>query len=188
MPSTLHTLVEVQGGMANAVDYQTPCAGPYACRLALKLAADTVGPVCRKVAECLIKHGAQQVSGGGGLALPGQRGSPPSPECHMLRVMACRLDCMDLDLNLTLNPCQSVHVPPLPQFADLLRESGLQAPLLKTALLILIQQNYVACYLKQEPPTLRGPGPKYTLYEVVLPRILQVLRWVLEPWPLVSCA
>ncbi len=98
-----------------------------------------------------------------------------------------------LDSSLTFTPSHSTArahpAPPLlPQFADLQRESGLQAPLLKTALLILIQQNYVACYLKQEPPTLRGPGPKYTLYEAVLPRMLQVLRWVLEPRPLVSCA
>ncbi len=47
--------------MAEAVDYQTPCAGPYACRLALKMAEDTVGPVCTKVVECLIDRGAQQV-------------------------------------------------------------------------------------------------------------------------------
>lgn len=31
--------------------------------------------------------------------------------------------------------------------------------------------------LPQEPPTLRGPGPSYSLYEAALPRILQSLRW-----------
>ena len=47
---------------------------------------------------------------------------------------------------------------------------------LRQALLVLIQHNYVACYLRQEAPTLRGPGPQYQLYEAALPRILQILR------------
>lgn len=48
--------------------------GPYACRLALKLVGQALGPVCRQVVQCLIDHGVQQVrrwwSGGG----KGQRG------------------------------------------------------------------------------------------------------------------
>lgn len=48
-------------------------------------------------------------------------------------------------------------------------------------MLVLIQHNYVNCYLKEEPPTLRGPGPSYTLYEAALPRILQSLRWAGQP-------
>jgi hypothetical protein len=54
--------------MADAEEYPSNPAsvGPYACRLALKLAEDTVGPVCTKVVACLINHGAQQVRGGAG--------------------------------------------------------------------------------------------------------------------------
>ncbi|PSC73409.1 DNA-directed RNA polymerase III subunit RPC3 [Micractinium conductrix] len=62
------------------------------------------------------------------------------------------------------------------QYGDLVRHSGLPPGQLRAALLMLVQHNYVNCYLKQEPPTLRGPGPEYTLYEVALSRILQILR------------
>ncbi|KAL4423849.1 hypothetical protein ABPG75_001150 [Micractinium tetrahymenae] len=95
--------------------------GPHACRLALKLVDEALGPVCRKVIGCLVDHGMQQ-------------------------------------------------------YGELVRASGLAPPQLRAALLVLIQHNYVNCYLKEEPPTLRGPGPSYYLYEVALPRILQSLR------------
>lgn len=72
------------------------------------------------------------------------------------------------------------HPPtPAPQYGDLLRGSGLPPPQLRAGLLVLLQHNYVDVYLKEEPPTLRGPGPSYSLYEAALPRILQILRWVL---------
>jgi hypothetical protein len=61
-------------------------------------------------------------------------------------------------------------------FPDLLRTSGLPAGQLKNALLVLIQQNCVNTYFQQEPPTLRGPGPSYQLYEAALDRILQIIR------------
>lgn len=67
---------------------------------------------------------------------------------------------------------------PLEQYGELVRVSGLPAAQLRAALLVLLQHNYVSCYLKEEPPTLRGPGPSYHLYEAALPRILQSLRWV----------
>lgn len=41
----------------------------------------------------------------------------------------------------------------------------------------------VSCPL-QEPPTLRGPGPSYSLYQAALPRILQSLRSVSASWGL----
>lgn len=62
------------------------------------------------------------------------------------------------------------------QYGELVRVSGLPAAQLRAALLVLLQHNYVSCYLKEEPPTLRGPGPSYHLYEAALPRILQSLR------------
>ncbi|PRW61528.1 DNA-directed RNA polymerase III subunit RPC3 isoform A [Chlorella sorokiniana] len=62
------------------------------------------------------------------------------------------------------------------QYGDLARTSKLPQPQLRAGLLVLIQHNYVNVYLKQEPPTLRGPGPSYSLYEAALPRILQGLR------------
>lgn len=95
--------------------------GPFACRLALKLTHEILGPVCEQAIACLINHGMQQ-------------------------------------------------------YGELLKTSGLPAGQLSSAVLVLIQHNYVNCYLKEEPPTLRGPGPSYTLYEAALPRILQSLR------------
>ena len=62
-------------------------------------------------------------------------------------------------------------------FPDLLRTSGLPPPLLKSALLVLLQHNCANAYFQQEPPTLRGPGPSYQLYEAATDRILQILRW-----------
>ncbi|KAL4446224.1 hypothetical protein ABPG77_003031 [Micractinium sp. CCAP 211/92] len=101
---------------------QPPAArGPHACRLALKLVDEALGPVCRTVIACLVDHGIQQ-------------------------------------------------------YGELVRSSGLPAAQLRAALLVLIQHNYVNCYLKEEPPTLRGPGPSYHVYEAALPRILQSLR------------
>ncbi|GAB4814781.1 hypothetical protein N2152v2_001827 [Parachlorella kessleri] len=61
-------------------------------------------------------------------------------------------------------------------FPDLLRTSGLPAGQLKNALLVLIQQNCVNSYFQQDPPTLRGPGPAYQLYEAATDRILQSIR------------
>lgn len=80
-------------------------------------------------------------------------------------------------------PAASLHCHhparcPLEQYGELVRSSGLPAAQLRAALLVLIQHNYVNCYLKEEPPTLRGPGPSYHVYEAALPRILQSLRWV----------
>ncbi len=83
-------------------------------------------------------------------------------------------------------PAASLHCHhparcPPEQYGELVRSSGLPAAQLRAALLVLIQHNYVNCYLKEEPPTLRGPGPSYHVYEAALPRILQSLRWV--QWP-----
>lgn len=62
------------------------------------------------------------------------------------------------------------------QYGELLRASALSAAQLRHALLVLVQHNCVNCYLKEEPPTMRGPGPSYFLYEAALPNILQILR------------
>jgi DNA-directed RNA polymerase III subunit RPC3 len=62
------------------------------------------------------------------------------------------------------------------QYGELLRASALSAAQLRHALLVLIQHNCVNCFLKEEPPTMRGPGPSYFLYEAALPNILQILR------------
>lgn len=73
-------------------------------------------------------------------------------------------------------------LPSNTQYADLVRRGGLALPQLRAGLLVLVQHNYVNVYLKEEPPTLRGPGPSYALYEAALPRILQGLRCVyVEP-------
>lgn len=61
-------------------------------------------------------------------------------------------------------------------FPELLRTSGLPVGQLKSALLVMIQHNCVNCYLHEEPPTLRGPGPSYQLYEAATDRILQIVR------------
>lgn len=51
-------------GLAQSVAVPpTAGRGPFACRLALKLVEDALGPVCRKVVQCLIDHGTQQVGG-----------------------------------------------------------------------------------------------------------------------------
>ncbi len=35
--------------------------GPFASRLALKLVEESLGPLCKAVVHCLVKHGTQQV-------------------------------------------------------------------------------------------------------------------------------
>lgn len=48
---------------------QPPAArGPHACRLALKLVDEALGPVCRTVIACLVDHGIQQVGDNGEIA------------------------------------------------------------------------------------------------------------------------
>lgn len=156
------------GAMADtAHGGQPPAArGPHACRLALKLVDEALGPVCRQVIACLIDHGMQQVGGPSWricrvppLATVAERRTSPAAA-----VPSCR------------HPGCHPWAAPCVQYGELVRVSGLPAGQLRAALLVLIQHNYVNCYHKEEPPTLRGPGPAYFLYEAALPRILQSLR------------
>lgn len=96
----------------------------------------------------------------------------------------------------TLTPLPPLHVPAGPHaqklaaalvghgmqtFPELLRTSALPPSQLKSALLVLAQHNCVNCYFHEEPPTLRGPGPSYQLYEAATDRILQIIRHVARP-------
>ncbi len=63
--------------------------------------------------------------------------------------------------------------------AALVRDTGLAAPMVKQALLILLQQNAITAYLQPGEETPRGPKPSTAVYEVQVDRVLQMLRWVL---------
>lgn len=54
--------------------------------------------------------------------------------------------------------------------------AGLKLGQLHSALLVLIQHNYVNCYLQSEDANPRRPPISIPLYEVDLPAILQSLR------------
>ena len=88
--------------------------------------------------------------------------------------------CQKIKKISSLLPWPSLAPPrahPCLQYGEIQRVcKDLPPATLRQALLVLIQHNYVACYLRQEAPTLRGPGPQYQLYEAALPRILQILR------------
>lgn len=62
--------------------------------------------------------------------------------------------------------------------AALVRDTGLAAPMVKQALLILLQQNAITAYLQPGEETPRGPKPSVPVYEVQVDRVLQMLRWV----------
>lgn len=53
---------------------------------------------------------------------------------------------------------------------------GLKLSQLHSALLVLIQHNYVNCYLQSEDANPRRPPISMPLYEADLPAILQTLR------------
>lgn len=59
---------------------------------------------------------------------------------------------------------------------DLRRSSGLATPHLKVALLVLIQHNYVACWLHRDPPNLRGEYRVEQLYEALPAAVLASLH------------
>lgn len=60
--------------------------------------------------------------------------------------------------------------------AALVRDTGLAAPMVKQALLILLQQNAITAYLQPGEETPRGPKPSVPVYEVQVDRVLQMLR------------
>lgn len=103
--------------------------GPFARRLALKLVDSTLGPVCQRVVQCLVDHGTQQVRLEGGRAVSDVRKQLQAG---------------------SLNGNTSPDASPLnqSQFGDLVRAAGMGAPQLRAALLVLMQHNYVAAYLK----------------------------------------
>ncbi|DBB01688.1 TPA: hypothetical protein ACH3X1_000319 [Trebouxia sp. C0004] len=59
---------------------------------------------------------------------------------------------------------------------DLVRSTGFKPSQLHSALLVLIQHNFVNCYLQTEEANPRRPPISQTLYEADLPAILQNLR------------
>ncbi|DBA69084.1 hypothetical protein WJX79_001083 [Trebouxia sp. C0005] len=59
---------------------------------------------------------------------------------------------------------------------DLVRSTGFKPSQLHSALLVLIQHNFVNCYLQIEETNPRRPPISQTLYEADLPAILQNLR------------
>lgn len=59
---------------------------------------------------------------------------------------------------------------------DLVRSTGFKPSQLHSALLVLIQHNFVSCYLQTEDANPRRPPISQTLYEADLPAILQNLR------------
>ncbi|KAG2453942.1 hypothetical protein HYH02_002145 [Chlamydomonas schloesseri] len=62
------------------------------------------------------------------------------------------------------------------QLGDIVRGTGMPPALVKQALLILIQQNCINCYLQPGEETLRGPRPSFHLYEANTDRVLQIIR------------
>ncbi len=59
---------------------------------------------------------------------------------------------------------------------DVIRGTGLSAPLVKQALLILLQQNCINAYLQPGEESFRGARPSFHLYEPNLGRVLQIIR------------
>ena len=171
----------VQGMAESAPPAAGPTAnqGPFACRLALKLIEEKLGTICRQVMACLVEHGTQQVMAGWVQAACLAAGHMPCPACGCLVIERRTL------LSATKQATTKPAALPLPrarprsclQYGEIQRVcKDLPPATLRQALLVLIQHNYVACYLREEAATLRGPGPQYQLYEAALPRILQSLR------------
>jgi hypothetical protein len=59
---------------------------------------------------------------------------------------------------------------------DIVRGSELPPSQVKQALLLLIQQNYVAAYLHKEDPSIKTSRPPYSLYEPRIDRMLHIIR------------
>ena len=118
--------------------------GPFAARLALKLVEDSLGPLCRDVVKCLIDHGIQQASQwGSGLSEGGRSGGAGPLHATVTRtaVYASR--------RLLTQAAPSLPAWPRGQYGDLARISKVPQQQLKSALLVLVQHNYVNVYLKQ---------------------------------------
>ena len=123
---------------------------PSATRLALKIVRENFGDICH-------------VRSGRRLALRAMPSPPPRESDR-----PSRPPLQDATKALIDHGTQS--------WAELARVAGLPPATLRQALQVLLQQNLVNCYLECEPPTLRGPGPSYHLYQANLPRALQSLR------------
>ncbi|KXZ55574.1 hypothetical protein GPECTOR_2g1123 [Gonium pectorale] len=59
---------------------------------------------------------------------------------------------------------------------EIIRGTGLPAPTVKQALLILVQQNCINAYLQPGEETFRGPRPSLPVYEAHMDRVLQIIR------------
>ncbi|KAG2501534.1 hypothetical protein HYH03_000041 [Edaphochlamys debaryana] len=60
---------------------------------------------------------------------------------------------------------------------DLIRGTGMSAHMVKQSLLILIQQNCINAYLQPGEETIRGPRPSVYVYEALVDRVLQIIRY-----------
>ena len=135
----------------SAAATQVPAArGPFAARLALKLVGEALGSKCEQVVKCLIDHGVQQVRAVGGAAC---RFEARHLHCRAAVAMAT-LSIAQLACQPATAPCHPPSQPhcstaPVSQYGDLVRHSGLPPGQLRAALLMLVQHNYVNCYLKQ---------------------------------------
>ena len=62
---------------------------------------------------------------------------------------------------------------------EVVRASGLPASAVRSALLVLLQHNFVISELVQPDTGLRAPQAPYFLYHADTGAIIQILRWVL---------
>ena len=145
--------------LAPAAEAPPPTAGrgPYACRLALKLIQESLGPVCQKVVQCFIDHGTQQVGSRSAAHAPLQQGG----HCGLAAGRSLqpawpagrRFAGSGLFGEARPGPPAITHTSSLcssmpKQYGDLVRVSGMPPAQLRAGLLVLIQHNYVNVYLK----------------------------------------
>ncbi|KAL3143158.1 hypothetical protein ABBQ38_002018 [Trebouxia sp. C0009 RCD-2024] len=92
---------------------------------------------------------------------------------------ACKLACHIVKQqfhDICETACRTLLEKGISSAPELARGSGLRFAQLHSALLVLIQHNYVNCYLQSEDANPRRPPISIPLYEADLPAILQSLR------------